>query len=324
MPRKQTTAVEQKTQTGVVNQDTMKALLDCEKQCRELADMDVGMHKMMAQANAIQQMRQVMNRPDVREAILALKNSPIGFKTDERPAKGQYGDKYYKPEIKYGYNVIVDAVIQGMMLGVYPIQNQMNVLAYSCYVTKEGLEYRLDTDPVCIEKLESKHIENISYLGYDPNTGMATILVEIVFKLKNSTVESKEFKVPVKYHPQTGSPDQAFGKAKRKAWAWLYERVTGAKIPDGDVEMTIDDGDIIVENVESHAAVDEPVLAKGDEQFIWELLKAECFTDKTREDYRIAFENGAIHAGNIEETIGQLTGFIVQKGGEIPKRKETK
>lgn len=315
MPRKK--KVESVVKYDAKAVEGMVAALEAvQDQCQELSQMPVGPAKMVRQGLAMQQLRDVMMRPDVQQLVMSLKNTPVGFKTDERPGNPKYNQR----PVEYKYTEIVDCVIIGMMNGVFPIQNQMNVISRQCYITKEGLEYKLDNDPVCIDNLESHHIEDTEWLGFDQHLGVATIKIRIAYKIKGSDPENKDFKVQVKFHERTGSIDQAIGKAKRKAWAWLYERVTGAKVPDGDVEPVIDHDAIEVEAevVEEQAAV-EP-LTDEQQAYVRLLLSADCFTDATRDFYEGAFVDGDIHQQNYEEKIGKITGQMVAKNYPIPKR----
>ena len=49
--------------------------------------------------------------------------------------------------------------------------------------------------------------------------------------------EAVTFAIPNVY---AGSIDQAIGKAERRAYKWLYERLTNCHIPDGDADDAVD------------------------------------------------------------------------------------
>lgn len=246
MPRKKTEVVKAPGSSLIqcIPKETMTALKEMESQCVELSGMEPGIEQVMVLGYAITKMKETLMQPEVMTMLKSLKNTPIGFKTDERKGNPDRRQR----EIVYGPEVIANAVIQGRMFGVYPVHNQMNIISFQCYVTKEGFEYILTHSQDCVEKLEQHWIEDLTFLrvAQAGNQQVAYIGGTVCYQLKGGITGRKEITVPVSWGKYS-SADQGFGKAKRKMLAWLYEMVTGKKVADGDIESTFNPDTIEVQ-----------------------------------------------------------------------------
>jgi len=247
MPKKQTALVKG-------HEASLVALEKVDASCTELAGMNTGMVKMVAQAVAIQQMRTALLQPQVMDLLLSLKNTPLGFQTDEtgpNPGKGKKVVLYTKEEI-------ADCIIAGRLQGFYPINNQMNIISHKAYGTKEGFTEVVSNDPRC-DNLENFWIQDLEFVKISGKAKqIAYISGKINYKLKGEDLACNSMTVPVKWDDYS-STDQAFGKAERKMLAWLYKRVTGQSVSldDGDYDAASPSNDDAIP-VEAEVVEDAP------------------------------------------------------------------
>lgn len=323
MPAKKTTAVQKAKTTAVdtsINTELADQMQAVQESCMEVANLDMSFKSMAALDAVVRKAEEVLEIPEVKAMILRMQNIPLGFKTDERAA---ITGKYSKPAIVYGWKIIKPAIIQGLMNGVNPIGNQMNVISRQCYVTKEGCEFKLSNEKKVLDKLDEYYIDERNYLGYDQAIGCAHIGIVVAYRLKGGEEEKKEFKVPVKHDPRYGGPDQAFGKAERKALAWLYQRVTGAKVPDGEIEVSSHAGDIVIsasDVTEVDDFYEQEEVKEEDKVYIKLLLSDDSFEEKTRQGWLAALDH--LEPQNVERSISQLGAHIKRNNGVIPQRKK--
>lgn len=173
----------------------------------------------------------------VMESIMKLKNTQLGFRTDERP-----GDKF-APEIRYGKDVVRDCVIQACILGLQCVGNHFNILAGRLYVTKEGFIYLLRNLPGLTDLKLTLHpavvtessTNGISRDGkqYQKIEREALARVEMSWKW-HGTPDSHVYECVVRVNNGM-SQDAILGKAERKARCWLYNYLTDNALSDADV-----------------------------------------------------------------------------------------
>ena len=177
----------------------------------------------LAMASAISQLRALMDKR-VMDGLLPLMNSPLGFLTDHT------GRLNWKGETKplYTMEVVRDCLIEGFLRGLYPVNNEINIIADRCYPAKNGLSRLVRTNP---------NISNFSDTYSIPKlVGETGAIVTASATWKQGGVDrsfSREF--AIKGDKYAGS-DSYVGKATRKLLAAVYERITGQSIPEGEVE----------------------------------------------------------------------------------------
>lgn len=66
--------------------------------------------------------------PEIMARLVRLQGSRLGFLTDKDKTSG------------YDAQTIKRCVIEGLIRGVFPLMNELNIIAGNCYVTKEGYE----------------------------------------------------------------------------------------------------------------------------------------------------------------------------------------
>lgn len=185
-----------------------------------------------AVANAVGQLRALLT-PEVMTPIMALQNSALGFLTDNKGGT-------------YPVNVVKECLIDAVLSGVSPVGNEFNIIKGKCYITKNGMKHKLrDIDGLlfsvtpCIPKVSGEK--------------GAVVVVSVDWTYGGKT-EHKDLEFAVKVNEGMGA-DAINGKATRKAYAWLYEHITGMNANDGE---TGEDTPIIDAKVVSPLESEDP------------------------------------------------------------------
>lgn len=142
---------------------------------------------------------------------MALQGSNLGFKTDKI---------YSMEEVK---SCLIDAVL----LGLQPTNNEFNIIAKNMYPTRAGFGSLL-------KKINGlKYSISYSNPTFTPDKSSANCTATIKWELNGeSHVQEQEFAIKSN---QYATADAILGKAERKARRWLFNTVEGTDIPDGDV-----------------------------------------------------------------------------------------
>ena len=176
-------------------------------------------------ARGIRALQGVLKQGAVETYFLPLQNSSLGFLTD-------------KPD-GYSWEVVRDCVIEAMLRGFRPIGNEMNIIAGRFYGAKNGFERVVR---------EWDGLSNLEFdLGVPVLAGDKGALVSFrarwaldgeVMELLGAPPREGEFmdsRIPVKVNSGMG-PDAILGKATRKMFARIYNRITGVKVIEGEGE----------------------------------------------------------------------------------------
>ncbi len=175
--------------------------------------------------------------PAYMAPIMALQNKRLGFRTDK---DGGY------PE-----HVVKQCLIEAVLIGVQPVNNQFNIIGGNTYITKEGFDYLLNDK----ENMVWEIIPGLPRLSKDNPTSGA-VKMTIRWKVGNKAQQEREIDFAVRINKHMGI-DAVIGKATRKARAWLHATVAGYEIADGDADNTIDvTAEIIDDKVKSDIKAD--------------------------------------------------------------------
>lgn len=176
-----------------------------------------GFEKAYLVAEATAQLKLALT-PEYMKPIMPLQGSKLGFKTDKDDEGG------------YPEAVVKNCLIEAVLTGVQPTGNQFNIIASNCYITKEGFKELLSKVP----GLDYEIIPQLPRIN--PEKTSAAIVMKVEWTIGGKT-SSKDLDIPVRMNAKMGT-DAVIGKATRKARAWLYNRITGLEVGDGDVMDT--------------------------------------------------------------------------------------
>lgn len=174
-----------------------------------------GFEKAYKVAEAVEILEDLLDDNYMRP-ILKLQGKRLGFRTDKDKSGG------------YDKHVVKSCLIEAVLMGVQPVGNQFNIIAAGPYITKEGFGYMLKNIP----GLNYKIIHELPRVNAAA-TG-AAVKSRISWQISGGDVKEQELEMPIKVNSGQGT-DAIIGKATRKARAWLYERLTGVEISDGDI-----------------------------------------------------------------------------------------
>lgn len=170
--------------------------------------------------NVVSLLREALTDEVMQKVFIPLMNTKVGFLTDRTGRRKKNGET----DPPYSIDVVRDAIIDGVCIGLVPTGNQINIIAERMYPTKEGYT-------ALLKKVGCKYFLNI---GYDKgqNQTFAEIPVTINYEYKN---EKKSFQITATVKKDGySSHDQLRGKAERRAKKILYEFLTGCDFGDAD------------------------------------------------------------------------------------------
>ena len=197
--------------------------------------MEGNFARTIAYGMAVAELRDALN-DKVMAALVKLKNTKFGFRTDEGPKVGVYG-----------VDVVRDAVIEAATLGLQCVGNHFNILGGNMYVTKEGFTFLLRQLSAAGRLQGMKFIYHPAEIKESCTQGVgrngelyqkvereALVKVDVSCVWEGKpVVECLEFVIRVNAGM---SHDAVLGKAERKAKAWLYNYLTDQAIGDGSAD----------------------------------------------------------------------------------------
>ena len=182
-------------------------------------------------AAAVNDLRTLFDRPEIKARIAALQDTPLGFRTDQDPKvkrrkknqqTGQFEEKH---NIPYPYDVVREAAIEALLRRLQLVGNQFNIIAGRFYCTKEGFEALIRQLPAVANFCPD--------IGVPQSKPGGVIIDCSASWTQNGETQLLRASIPVKTDDYSGA-DQSIGKATRKFLKRCYECMTGNSIPEGD------------------------------------------------------------------------------------------
>lgn len=184
----------------------------------------------MATGVAMQRLREMLT--PFLPRIMALKDTALGFQTDRRPGtKNRKGE----PVRPYPESVIVDCVLHALLDGMPLVGNCFNVIGGNYYATQNGLWFKL-LERYRIEEL--KHSFGVVKMGAN---GLALVpCTRLSFQYQGRAfdlvADNDGDPIPIEVRINAGQgPDQAKGKAERKALNLIVKTLRGRPLPIGEI-----------------------------------------------------------------------------------------
>lgn len=176
-------------------------------------------------AESVDQLRALLDTPEVQARIVALQDTAIGFRTDSDPKVWNKKKNAYNQA--YEWPVVRDCALEAALRGLQWVGNQFNIISGRMYCTKEGFEYLIKR---CKTVTEFRPVINVPRLA----NGGALVECSASWKLNGQPV-TYSCSIPVKMDEYAGS-DQIIGKASRKLLKRCYEQMSGVSVPEADAE----------------------------------------------------------------------------------------
>lgn len=187
--------------------------------------------------------------------IMDMQNTKLGFLTD-------------KKDSGYPLETVKACLIEAVLTGVQPYGNQFNIIAGNMYVTKEGFGELLG-------KIKGLDYETIPALPrIDTAKGSGAVSMKIKWRRNGGAWEERDIDFAIKVNQYMGT-DAVIGKATRKARAWLFAKVTGVEVGEGDVQDT------------TYVEIKDPGITYEDLMELYELKKEKLLTAERTNARRI-------------------------------------
>jgi len=177
--------------------------------------------------------------PNIMRMFTELRGTNLGFKTDRDTAKAKekYGD--YPPA------TIKRCIMEGMMHGAQPYNNEINIIGDNTYLAKNFFERMVSVKEFPgLKNLEiklgipqPKTINNTSDFDKIPRL-YSIVECEATWEF-NGKPDSLKETLSIRFN--SGMLDDAIlGKATRKIKAKIYQKLINTIVPAGDIEDAID------------------------------------------------------------------------------------
>lgn len=185
-------------------------------------------------ADGMQRLRDLVSLELVASKLMPLQNSRLGFMTD-------------KPE-GYSASVVRDCLIEAVLRGLHPVDNEFNIIAGGMYPAKNGLS-RLVCEFPGLTHLEL--LPGVPSMVADKGALVPFVVkwlldgeehsIERIYR-KGKDGQEYDHRIPVRVNKGM-IVDAVLGKATRKALAAVYQQLTGAHmpIPQGEIEELAED-----------------------------------------------------------------------------------
>jgi hypothetical protein len=205
-------------------------------------------------STGIEKLRRVLTIDVVKQVFEPLMGSALGFKTDKD-----------KEEKKYPLTVVRDCIIEGLIAGLQPVNNEINIIAGNMYAAKNGMARKVREFP----GLTDLHIDlGVPHLAGDKGalvvvnaqwklSGKPMSLVRDITRIKDETGErTVDYRLPVRVNSGMG-PDAILGKAHRKVLKAIYDSLTGSTLTFEDGEAIEAEGQLVSEETAPAPAAPE-------------------------------------------------------------------
>jgi hypothetical protein len=206
-------------------------LIQAEQQGNDMA-------KGLIMARSLKVLRQLLT-PALMADVMELQGNKLGFKTDRDSDGG------------YPVEVVRDVMVQGLLRGVRPVHNEINIIAGQLYITREGFERMLRQFP----GLSNLQIE----IGVPAMAGEGALVPARASWRLNGVQDilvcekgsEADYRIPIRVNKGMGA-DAIQGKARSKLYRRIYERLTGTEL------LSVDDAEPITVDGSAQPAGDVP------------------------------------------------------------------
>lgn len=239
--------------------------------------------RMLTIAESMRQIRHFLDA-DTMRPIMDMMNTRLGFQTDKDPKKSRKVTQTYRME------TVRECVIEATLRGVEICENQFNIIAGNCYITKEGFQYLFKKIPGLTDRRVHISLPQVK-------NGQTSVVASASWKLDGKEDSTGDVELAIKTDDYT-TPDAVRGKAERKILKYAYEIITGNVIEDGDAGEAPQIRDVTAPRIEKRETA--PVSEQAEPEP--EMSEAEAIAEITR---RIA-ENKITskELGTVLESVG--------------------
>lgn len=180
-------------------------------------------------AEGIKRLRSALDDSLMESVFMPLQGSPLGFRTDKDTGGG------------YRIETVREAVIETLIRGFRITGNEMNIIGGRAYFTKEGFERKvyqfpgignLDLIPGVPDIRDRDKSAFVAFHAHWTLNGERSSLICDIVKVDGLDHDRR---IPVRMNAGM-TADAILGKAHRKMYARIYQRLSGVIVPDGDLD----------------------------------------------------------------------------------------
>jgi hypothetical protein len=195
-----------------------------------------NLQRMMALSEGMSALREAITEP-MLEKIMELQGSRLGFRTD-KDNEATWKDRSGTPQTGYPPLVVKEVTIEALLRGANMTGNEVNIIAKTCYLTKEFFQRAVRQLPgvtdVAVE---------LAVPVKGATEGQALVSGWVRYKLdgkeqvfaRTRETDDRDLRISVRVNSGMGA-DAVLGKAERKLLAALYAKLTGMTIVEGEVD----------------------------------------------------------------------------------------
>jgi len=226
---------------------TQQNLVLAVNKASEIACMPNDITKSLAMAGAINELRNLLNVPEVTKVLEDMQNTKLGFLTDRK-------------DNGYPKNVLVDCALQALSMGLNIHGNEFNVIAGHCYPAQAGFDRLLRE--YCQKNRIKRQIQNEIPRFIEDKGKQSVFEVKFTIIYERPT-EDKVVSIQ-KWHVVGTSIDQALGKGLKRAYQWLYNELSNNSLPlDSEDDFDIDGGEFTASKSEPVSEVVVGLIRDG-------------------------------------------------------------
>jgi hypothetical protein len=207
------------------------AIEEALKKCNTMALKELpALKQAIVLAQGMNLLRSSLTDDVMRSVFMPLQGSTLGFVTDKDQTGG------------YPLEVVRDVLSEGMIRGLYPVNNEINIIAGRCYGAKNGFarllrEFPGLTDLRVTPGVPHNAAEKGALVPMHATwmlNGKPMDMVRDVSKDPDGCIH--DTRIPVRVNSGMG-PDAIVGKALRKMYKAIYDMLTGST-------LTLEDGEV--------------------------------------------------------------------------------
>lgn len=193
-----------------------------------------ALQRAVALSTAMTELRAIVTPQLVQQHIVPLMNTPLGFLTDKVPGRG-------KCTAPYDAQTIAECFIEALLHDAMPVNNEFNIIADRCYLTKNYFKRKTLAHPGVTEFRQQLGVPQGSPGGAlvparaTWKQGGTEMKVDCLVENDAAGKPIFDGRIPIKVNEYMGA-DAILGKAERKLLARVYSVMTGRpELPEGDV-----------------------------------------------------------------------------------------
>lgn len=206
---------------------------------------DQGFKTALILAKGIATMRQIFQVPQIKDLVVSMQDSALGFKTDRGPGS-------YTKKSPYTYQEVAECCIEALLKGYRLTNNEFNIIAGNFYPAKNGKFRKINEFPgltnfkYCTTTPLFEFEERLT--GYKQNQKRETVPVAKVQAFATWELDGKENSIgydkdklvfKIKVQSMMGD-DAIIGKAQSKLFTAVLNRVSFIPVADGEIDEAIE------------------------------------------------------------------------------------